>query len=425
MKSLIHEKSAIVPHPRFDLFSLPPTQDTVERHIICEDKPISNIDMNSFLQFEVKTTFDEYLDLEKLFLLLKVRVKENPLLSAASLDTKWDDIEPKDYLLNTMIKQLDIFIGDTQVSSSTPTYAYKAFIEVYLGFSNSAKDSHLSSTFYHGSKGSQIDYDPMEIYGRLHSDLVFQNKVLLGGCKLTLRILFNDSKFVLQCTDANIKPEIQVVDATLRTVRYKVSQEIVEAHDAALQVTPSKYILAVSRVKPFHIIKGVTESNIENIQSGQLPRRLFIGFVDTEAYNGHYTKSPYTFNHFDLNSIALYVNGEQIPPRPYTPNFDTACYAKEYISLFEALNMIDAESTIDVNMSDYKKAKCIYGFNLSVDCSGGPGSVGYCNPVKYGSIALSVKFKEALSRAITCIIYMEFDKLLEIDINRNAKIDLF
>ena len=59
MESLIHEKSAEIPLPRFDLFSVPPSQQTIEKHIITEHKTISALDSSSFGQFEIHTSFDE------------------------------------------------------------------------------------------------------------------------------------------------------------------------------------------------------------------------------------------------------------------------------------------------------------------------------------------------------------------------------
>ena len=422
MESLIHEKSAGIPLPRFDLFSVPPTQQTIEKHIITEHKPISALDSSSFVQFEIHTSFDEYLDLSKLFLYLKLKQKVQADLSEKSAN--WALIKHSNYFMHAMIKQLDIFIGSTQVSSSTPTYAYKAYIEGLLGFSESAKKSHLSASAWDEEKYLSLTYEPFELYGRLHSDLVFQDRVLLGGCKLTIRILFNDPKFYF-ISNGTIKPDLEYLDANLHVIRYKVTQGIVQGHDAALKITPAKYILSSARVKSFTINKGLSDCNIDNVHSGQLPRRIFIMFVSNDAFNGSYSEDPFKFEHQNLNSIAVYVNGEQIPPKPYTPDYTHNLFMREMLSLFESLDMIDGESNININRSNYSKKYTIYGFNLAQDYSNGPGAVGYVNPLRYGSMSLSVKFSSALTKALTCLVYYEFDKLLEIDINREAKIDLY
>ena len=123
MESLIHEKSAIVPLPRFDLFYVPPTQQTIEKYVITEHKPISALDSSSFVQFEINTAFDEYLDLSKLFLYLKLNFTEMTGLESGAEEFK--SIKHCKYLLSSMIKQLDIFIGSTKITTSNSTYPYK------------------------------------------------------------------------------------------------------------------------------------------------------------------------------------------------------------------------------------------------------------------------------------------------------------
>ena len=427
MESLIHDKSSIVPLPRFDLFSVPPTQQTVEKFIRTEHKPISVLDSSSFVQFEIHTAFDEYLDLEMLFLLLEVKLKKIVGLEAydgsAESSKNWSDVMHSKYLLHSVIKQLDIFIGDTQVSSSTPTYSYKAYIEALLGFSEDAKSSHLQSAYWDNQFPMTSDYKPLQMYGRLHSDLVFQDKVLLGGCKVTIRILFNEPKFYF--ISSKHKPEIELTGASLYSIRYRVPQYIVKAHDAALQISPAKYYLAASRIKPFTIMNGITDYNIDNLHSGQIPRRLFVMFVKNTSFNGDYTEDPFYFDHFSLNYIVIYVNGEQIPPKPFTPDFGSCHYLRCFLSVYEALDMLGPNSNMNISRADYKKGNTIIGFNLSQDNSNGPPAVGYAGPVRYGSVSLNVRFATPLTETITCLVYFEFDKILEIDINRNAKIDLY
>ena len=429
MESLIHEHSKPCPLPRFEIFQVPPTQHIVEKFTKTEHKPISVLDSSSFVQFEIQTAFDEYLDLEALFLLLEVKYKNIPgvkkydILKLTESKKEWADIKHEPYLLHSMIKQLDIFIGDTQVSSSTPTYAYKAYLEALLGFSEDAKHSHLEAAFWSTDHNDGWDYEPFQLFGRLHSDLVFQNNVLLGGCKVTVRILFNDAKFYLSSNSHT--PEFDLCSASLYTIRYRVPQYVVQAHDAGLKESPAKYYLAASRVKPFTIMNGVTDTNIDNLHSGQIPRRLFVMFVRNSAFNGSYNQPPFYFDHYFMNYLAIHVNGEQFPAKAYTPDFSKNKYMRCFLSLFEALDMLGSHSNMKIDRYDYRKGLTIIGFNLSQDNSNGPPGVGYAGPIKYGSVSLSVRFADPLSDTVTCLVYFEFDKILEIDINRNAKIDLY
>jgi hypothetical protein len=44
---------------------------------------------------------------------------------------------------------------------------------------------------------------------------------------------------------------------------------------------------------------------------GQLPKRLVIGCIDSDALNGTITKNPFDFKHFKINFVALNVDGRQ------------------------------------------------------------------------------------------------------------------
>ena len=95
------------------------------------------------------------------------------------------------------------------------------------------------------------------------------------------------------------------------------------------------------------------------------------------------------------------------------------------ISLYEALDMMDGESNMKINRKNYCNGNAIFGFNFAPDLTSGCGAIRHLNPIKFGTLRLNVKFSQETQNAISALVYCEFDKLLEIDINRNATIDLF
>ena len=433
MKTLIHEMSSTVPLPKFDIFGVPPTQGIVEKDIITEHRPITTIDPSSFVQFEIFTAADEYLDLEKLFLYMKVQVKRDANIK----DDDWGDIGPVNYAMHAIIKQMDIFIGDKQVTNTSPNYAYKAYIEALFGYPSSAKKSYLDAAGWfldeeENKKNNDFNqrgqtyiskYGSQDYYGRLHTDLAFQGRNLLGGCKVTIRLLFNEPKFYLMSMFHT--PVLEFLDICLFAHRSKVPQEVVKAHEAALKISTAKYPITMAKVKSFTITKGSMQANIDHIHSGQLPRRIFVCFVDNLAYIGDYKKNPFWFYHYKINCLTVTRDGEQWPPKAYTPNFQGSNFVREYMSLYEALDMLDGESTLAITRDNYPQGNVLFGFNFAPDLSIGSGATGYLNPIKFGTLGLNVQFAEPISASVTVLVYCEFDKLLEIDINRNAFLDTF
>jgi hypothetical protein len=71
----------------------------------------------------------------------------------------------------------------------------------------------------------------------------------------------------------------------------------------------------------------------DNMSLGQLPKRLVIGCVDSDALNGTITKNPFEFKHHKINCVALNVDGRHIPAKPLQLDFENAGYIRSYMGL--------------------------------------------------------------------------------------------
>ena len=69
----------------------------------------------------------------------------------------------------------------------------------------------------------------------------------------------------------------------------------------------------------------------DNMFLGQMPKRLVIGYVDSNALNGIITKNLFNFKHYIL---ALNVDGKQIPSKPLQPDFSNDGYTRSYMGLY-------------------------------------------------------------------------------------------
>lgn len=433
MQAYIHEKSTNVALPKLDLFGVPPTQTQIEKTIVTEHRPITSFDGSPTIQFELQTLIDEYLDLEKLVIYFKVKLNKMTTIKDAK---EWDMIAPVNYLLHSMIKQVDIFIGDHQITTSSPTYAYKAYLEAFFGFSHEMKKSHLTSALWFNDEDNREDVPvkdrskflkdnkELDLIGRLHSDLTFQGRSLLGGCRLTIRIILNDAKFYMMST-AGHSPQLEILDTSLFVHRAKLAEKTVAAHNKALTVASAKYPITVNKIKNFTIQAGAIDWSIENVHSGQLPRRIIIAFVSNEGFNGNYTKNPYNFQHYNLSNLVVYMGGEQYPNKGFNPDFNNNLYAKEYYALYEGIDMVDCDPTFKINRGNFKNGNAFFVVNFAPDLTNGPGLIGHVNKLSYGTLRIALRFGTALPEAITVLVFCEFDKLMEIDINRKIHLDTF
>ncbi|KYN38950.1 hypothetical protein ALC56_06672 [Trachymyrmex septentrionalis] len=116
------------------------------------------------------------------------------------------------------------------------------------------------------------------------------------------------------------------------------------------------------------------------------------------------------------------IDGMQIPSRPIQPNFskNDPLYVEAYHTLFSGTGIHFLNEGNSISRDDYANGYTLYAF-LTPDLS--TNYVGHWNLVIHGSLRLEVRFEKALSVTINCIIYAEFDIVLEIDSSRQVIID--
>jgi hypothetical protein len=94
-------------------------------------------------------------------------------------------------------------------------------------------------------------------------------------------------------------------------------------HVKALEKTSCKYPVRRVEVKVDTVPTGNMNYVQDNMCLGQLPKRLVIACVDSDALNGTIGKNPFDFKHYKINFVALNVDGRQIPAKPLQPDFKT------------------------------------------------------------------------------------------------------
>jgi hypothetical protein len=437
----IHELSSLVALTEFDLFGIPPTQLTVEKDIQTEHRPIATLShLSSLIQFEIHTGIDEYIQMREseLYLCIKVNLAKDSSSSDPKITADdWKKISPVNYLLHSMIKQITFSIGQSQINTSA-FYAYLAYIDALTYYGSDAKHKLLTSALWYKDKSAEMDsYNQtrakfikadgvdlsqgcqLELIGKLHLDLSFQDRALLGGSTLSITILLNDPKFFL-LHDSSLVPTVELLDARLYMHRSKVNPAVVQAHHRALQSATAKYFINRKEIKAFNLQQGIIDGYLNNVQNGVLPRRIYVGFVSNEAFNGKNDLNPYYFFHYGIRHIACYLDGNQYPLRPYSPDFNKKKYIREYFGLFEAANQTGNKVDIGITREEYGDGFTLFGFNFAPDLAEGCTRSGYVSPLRYGTLRIEVKFSQALKEAITAVVFCDYDSLIELPLSRVA-----
>jgi hypothetical protein len=147
---------------------------------------------------------------------------------------------------------------------------------------------------------------------------------------------------------------------------------------------------------------------------------MIIGFLSNVAHNGSYRHNPFNFQHFNLNYLALYVDGQQIPAQPLTPDYARRNCVQSYNTLFAGSGIHWKDEGNDISLLDYDRGYCLYVFDLTPDLS---AHEAHWNLQRQGIVRLELRFAEPLTEAATCIIYSEFSNLIEIDNSRQVVVD--
>ena len=336
--AFVHEQSCECTKSELDLFSVPPTQTSIESGCWAEYHPLSSIGNGAPIEFEVSGTGEEYLDFANSHLYIKAKI------TAPDGGNIADDAEvgPVNNFLHSLFSQVDISLNGTLITSSTNTYPYRAYNEDLLGHGADSKESQLSAAlFYKDTPGrmgaanpraaagarnygltrrSQFTHESrvVDMIGRLHCDIFFQERYMLNEVTTKIRLIRSRDNFSLMSTG---EFKVKIMSASLLIRKVKVSPSVFLAHAKTLEKSLAKYPIRRVVCKTFTIPNGHLDATNEKLFTGQLPRRIVVGLVDNEAFNGAFGHNPFNFKHFSLTEIGLYMDGQQHGIKPLALNF--------------------------------------------------------------------------------------------------------
>lgn len=416
-----------------DLFTLPPTQTSIELGQWVQYKPLASLTDDAPLEFAIPGHGDEYIDLSHTLLSLKVRILN---VNGSIVTADSNKVGPVNCLLHSLFSQVEVYLNQKLVSVSGNTYPYRAYIETLLSYGAGAKESHLSSALWITDTAEHMDAteddnkglkkrrafmfnsSPIDLMGHIHSDIFHQNKYLLNGVELKLKLFRSRDEFCLMSKSPFI---VNIMEASVMVRRVKINPTVLISHAKAIEQYSAKYPITRVDVKAFTIPAGVLGKSIDNVYLGQLPKRIIIGLVSNKAFNGSLKHNPYNFHHYNVNFLSMYIDGQQVPTRALQPDFNVNnLYTQCYQTLFSGSGIHFSNEGNAISREMYPHGFCLFAFDLTPDLAAGSH---HWNLVRRGSLRIDVKFNLILTETINCIVYGEFDNLIEVDKYRNVIVD--
>ena len=422
-----------------DLFTVQPTQTSIDEACIVEYQPVSSVQNRAPLDFDVPGSGEHYIDLANIQLYIRAKITNNDGTDLAA-DAA---VAPVNLALHSMFSQADVSLNGTLISSSTNTYPYRAMLETLLTYGEDAKKSQLTAELFYKDDAGEMDttiaaaaagHQPnsgmqarraharqsreFDMIGRIHADIFFQERYLLNEVGIKLRLVRSKDVFCLMGGPADSK--LHIVHAALFVRKVKLSPSVFLAHVRALENGTAKYPIKRTVCKAFAIPQNYRDITYEKLVSGQLPTRLVVGIVGNAVFSGRRDRNPFNFQHYNLTEIALYLDGhQQHTLKPVQPDFAAGLFVRAYNTLFAGTGKLNSVEGIGISRSDYDRGYALYAFDLTADL----GDDDHFNLVKHGNLRLALKFGEALPHTVTVISYAEFHNVIELDRDRNVLVD--
>ena len=429
--SIAHPHTLECSKTELDLFALPTTQTAIERSQWVEFRPLTTVSDGGPIEFIIPGSGEDYCDLSETYLMVtaKITKPDGSSLNHGTEESPGPDagIGPVNLWLHSLFSQVDLSLNERLVTPSMNTYPYRAYIKTLLSYGPAAKKSYLTAALWYKDAAGHMDdtdtdngfVDRQEwvhnskecvLFGRPHLDLCFQDRLILNGVDMKMRLVRSKDAFSLMGAG-----KVVITDAALLVRKVKLNPAVQLAHIKALNRGMAKYPIQRVETKVFSIPQGNMSITQENLFLGQLPKRLVIGCVDNDAFNGSTSKNPFNFKHNNINFLALYLDGNQIPSKPYTPDFDNNNDIRSYISLFTGTGQMNTNEGNHISRKAYGEGYSLFAFNLSPDSH----SADDFQLIKQGSLRLEMHFKNSLSTTINVVVYAEFDNIIEVDKARN------
>jgi hypothetical protein len=342
-------------------------------------------------------------------------------------------------LPQSIFRQVECEVSGTQVCDlSTPTYAYKAFLETHLGFTKDQKEIMFenleyykkdtlgkentfsitaddgANTFIERHKKMKNTKFPFSMI--LHVDFLNSHRPLIPNVELKLRFIRNEDSFSLIGTDKQAKIKVSKLRLSVR--RISVDPHLTDAIEQKLASNPAIYPVTNSKIKTYTISSGRATERVSQIFRGKLPRQVIIGFVDSKGVDGNITKNPFKFEHFDLNYFQAYINGEPIKPQAFQPDFTAGSYMSEYRWLLDNMGCYESKNPLDITYQEFGGNSTFFAYDLSPELC----NLYHQHGNQTGVFDFDVGFKTALTSNVTAIIYGSFHEVIMIDKNRNVTI---
>ena len=352
-------------------------------------------------------------------------------------DREWIPIEKTDKVgfINNFYQSLfscvTVKVNDTEIGDiANSSYPYTSYIQTLLGTSSSQSanyilqergfikdkpefDGMITPTSYAFRKRAEPfhEHKRVDFNIPLHNDLMTAEKYLPPNTKLSFTLRRSSDNFVLWKPESDKNEyKIMLEDLHMKLKLLEVQHDVMKNHQKMTKESSGLRIkYTQNMLKTFAVPEGSVELKQHNLFFGnRLPDRVYLAFVEQDAYNGNMNKNPYVFENAEMSEASLIVNGVCEPSPPYV--YEKGANEKDlYFNFLENTGTSPFEmDSVNVTLEDFNNGYFIIPFDRSPTKDNGL----YTNKSDGGNMTINVKCRNPLKKNFMVLVFASYDSAL-------------
>jgi len=315
---------------QLSLFDLPGYQTAVEKVTFQQIRPISQLSNDAPIEFYISSQNSmEYIDLQESNMYVKLKIVNGD----GSRIAETASVGPVNFLLHALFSQIDVMVQNKIVTSSTGHYPYKAMMQTLIKYGKEAKESQLTSQMWiddtpgtHDDSSAKTGSNTglyrrtlffeggksVEMQGHIFHPLFALQRYILNSVGISIKFYRTKPDFFLMSDETNPDYKVEIEDMYLNICKITCTPGLIYGHAKILEKVPAKYPYINTDVKMMAIPQGQVSFTWNNVFQDVRPKKIIIGFVSSRAVAGDFKLSPWNFQHFNLNQIAVMVDGNPV-----------------------------------------------------------------------------------------------------------------
>ena len=347
--------------------------------------PLASIAKGEPIEFIIKWADQLYLDLNDSRLYLRVKMTKANGTNMTSATGAIINLP-----LQSLFREVSVELNGRSVSDPNQMIPYRAYLETLLNYSKETQETRLLTEGCIRDTANQMtvtaangdnrglatrvtmfaESKTVELVGRPHVDVFQQDRLILPGVDLHMKLVSAANNFVCKSAEPgngvnqeNFKVKILYAALVIHTKQLTDVDEL--AHRELFLTRNMKLPYTRVQVKHLSIPANQTSYAFDNVFTGALPDFVVSGLVDDADSTGGYQRQPFNFQTFGVNCVTLMRNGTAVPRDGYKPNWTSGEYVENYWQMKEQLGLHKGDKCVALTPYEWSHGFTIYTFKIT------------------------------------------------------------